>query len=479
MSSLLKVSIMIWVLSGAIWLASDSVLAVVDPRDAPNNRFGIHITDKHDLEAAARLVNSNGGDWGYVKFVIREDQMDIARWQAMFDRMRELRLIPIVRIATRVEGSSWIKPLENKAKDWANFLNSLNWITRNRYVVLFNEPNHAKEWGGELKPDEYARMLRVYTEALRERSDDFFILPGAIDAAAADTRITMRMDRYLVEMYQEDSEVFTLFDGWNSHSYPNPGFRGSPYDRGRQSIRGWEWEVDFLRRYGLPDDIPVFITETGWKHNNEAVRSPYPAPSRIAEYFRIAFQDIWTDERIVAVTPFILDYPDKLFANFSWRAIDGREWHEHYEIVRELPKSAGRPVVRHESQHISRYIPSGLLTESEYMVAIRLKNTGQSIWDPREMRIETGSSFSADDVWTSMIPSLKPFEEGVVWLRLMTPDVPGEHWVTLDMATDEGSFGEAILLRFEVISYQNPVARFRLWIERMLHPQELMVRLRG
>ena len=70
--------------------------AIVDPLTSPNNRFGIHIIDEGDLEDAAKLVNSEGGDWGYVTVVIRKDERDTARWQKGFDRMRRLHLIPIV-----------------------------------------------------------------------------------------------------------------------------------------------------------------------------------------------------------------------------------------------------------------------------------------------------------------------------------------------------------------------------------------------
>ena len=76
--------------------------AIYDPLSQPNNRFGIHIIDENDLQDAANLVNSSGGDWGYVKIVIREDDRNLEKWQAIFDRMRKMHLIPLVRLATKV-----------------------------------------------------------------------------------------------------------------------------------------------------------------------------------------------------------------------------------------------------------------------------------------------------------------------------------------------------------------------------------------
>src|SRR3972149_5978553 len=127
-----------------LWLlaAYKPALAVVDPLNQPNNRFGIHILETHDLGPAASLVNSNGGNWGYVTVVLRLNDLNHDRGQKMFDMMRRLKLIPIVRLATIPEGDNWVKPLPEDADKLAGFLNSLNWVIKNRYVVLFNEPNH-------------------------------------------------------------------------------------------------------------------------------------------------------------------------------------------------------------------------------------------------------------------------------------------------------------------------------------------------
>ena len=90
--------------------SSRQTYAIVDPLNAVNNPFGIHILDENDLEDAAKLVNSSGGDWGYVTLVIRKDERNPKRWQEVFDRMRNLHLIPIVRIATRQMDDGWEKP---------------------------------------------------------------------------------------------------------------------------------------------------------------------------------------------------------------------------------------------------------------------------------------------------------------------------------------------------------------------------------
>ena len=184
--------------------APPPTLAVVNPLENANNRFGIHILEAHDLGAAAALVNSSGGDWGYVTLVLRLNDLNPDKWQNLFDSMRRLKLIPIVRLATVPEGELWVKPLPEDAQKMTDFLNSLNWVITNRYVILFNEPNHAKEWGGQLKPREYVQTVKEFQAKLKAASDDFFILPAGLDTAAPDSPDTMAATEYWRQMYLED-----------------------------------------------------------------------------------------------------------------------------------------------------------------------------------------------------------------------------------------------------------------------------------
>ena len=159
-------------------ISATPVPAFYDPLSRVNNKYGIHIIDENDLMSAAALVNSSGGDWGYVTLVIPENERKQEKWQTAFNEMRRLHLIPLIRLATELEGDTWTKPEENQAEIWADFLDSLNWPIKNRYVIIFNEPNHRKEWGGELDPTAYADILDKFISALSNKSEDFFILPA-------------------------------------------------------------------------------------------------------------------------------------------------------------------------------------------------------------------------------------------------------------------------------------------------------------
>src|SRR3989304_9349563 len=215
------------------FFSTQNINAVIDPLIVLNNKFGIHILDETDIEDAAWLVNSSGGDWGYVTFVIRSDERETTRWQKFFDILRKKRVIPIVRIASRQLNEGWEKPSIDEIDGWVNFLNSLNWITQNRYVVIGNEPNHKKEWGGEINPEEYAFYLKTFSEKLKRVNEDFFVLPAGFDASAPNGNGSISESEYLKRMLQSEPEIFNQIDGWASHSYPNPDFSGSEFGQGR------------------------------------------------------------------------------------------------------------------------------------------------------------------------------------------------------------------------------------------------------
>src|SRR4030042_1329311 len=73
------------------------VWSIYDPLTVPNNKYGIHIIDENDLENAAALVNSSGGDWGYVTLVITEQDRSSDKWTGIFDTMKNYHLIPLIR----------------------------------------------------------------------------------------------------------------------------------------------------------------------------------------------------------------------------------------------------------------------------------------------------------------------------------------------------------------------------------------------
>lgn len=431
------------------------VSAKYDPGSVPNNKYGVHIADPNDIGEVASLVNSGGGDWGYVTLVIQEDNRNRDKWQRVFDIMRKDRLIPIVRIATHITGDSWAKPYADAHTDWARFLNELNWPIENRYVVIYNEPNHANEWAKSLDPEDYARTFVRHAKALRESNEDFFILPAGLDVSAASDGKSLDAAVYLRRMVNTEPGIFDYMDGWTSHSYPNPGFSGSPYGTGRGTLRSYQWELSQLKQHGLTKDLPVFITETGWVHRSGVgVLANLLSPERVGENLKIASQSVWQDKSIVAITPFVFSYQGLPFDHFSWKKLGSSDFYPHYFSYQEIQKSAGIPFQREKYTLDKNLIPESLVAGSVYTVSALVKNEGQGILTHRDGRysieLVTAEPFT---IIMDPLPDMEPGQFGTLTVHIITPNEPGE---TYDYALDVVTENQRITLETGTIAIVPP-----------------------
>ncbi|MBI4057791.1 hypothetical protein HY405_00520 [Candidatus Microgenomates bacterium] len=399
------------------------VSAIYDPTSVSNNKFGIHIADTADLEDAARLVNSSGGDWGYVTFVVTETDRDKDRWQKVFNRARRLHLTPIVRVATRPQDSMWEKPNLGQIDGWVDFLNSLNWVIKNRYVVIANEPNHAKEWGGEVSPEEYALYLKTFSQKLKRVSEDFFVLPAGLDASAPNSKETMDEFKFIRAMLTAQPDIFEHIDGWVSHSYPNPNFSGSEHDRGRGSITTYEWELNLLKTLGVVRSLPVFITETGWAHSMNDKTSEFTKTEDIGQKFKVAFEKVWSSPKIVAVTPFILNYQEPPFDIFSWKD-KSKNFYQFYYDMQNLAKEKGEPIQITDGEAVTALTPLIQFTDSSYTGILLVKNTGQSIWDKETVALLDQDNTSVE-ISNLSYETLEPGDSGIIVFKSVTPASSG------------------------------------------------------
>ena len=367
-----------------------NVHAVVDPSAVANNKFGIHIISASINEAsdAATLVNTNG-DWGYVTVLVESKDRNQDKWQEFFNDLRRRHLIPIVRLATAPKGDLpagqagfWKRPYEGEEQAWADFLDNLNWPVKNRYVIIYNEPNHAQEWGNSVDARSYAKVLDKTITALKSKNRDFFVLNAGFDASTP-SRLPGYEDeaKFLQTMNDEVPGIFDKLDGWVSHSYPNPGFVGSPYGQGRRTVGTWKWELQKLEEFGITKNLPVFITETGWKHAEGLKNDPYlPSAETVSSYYKIGFENAWNNNRIVAVTPFLLSYQEEPFDHFSFKKANNFEYYPQYQTLLDMPKTSGKPVQDNKALLIKGEIFSSVVAGEVYDVSLTFKNTGQSIW---------------------------------------------------------------------------------------------------
>jgi hypothetical protein len=317
--------------------------AFFDPLQRPNNFQGIHILFPSELDAAAKLVNSKSGEWGYVTIPIQVGDKDLVKWQAFMDDCRKLKIIPILRLSTEADPNNtavWRIPTQTDILDFANFLNSLTWPIENRYVILFNETNRFDEWGGEPPDPEVYADLSVYAyNTFKERSANFYIIMGGLDNAAPNDGVKY-MDNfiYLNKMVEHNPDVFKKLDGFASHSYPNPGFVAPPLHDKLEGITTYQFEYTLINSHS-EHKVPVFITETGWD-------SSKLGEGLIAKYYQIAYDNFWNKDKdkIVAITPFLLNSQGGTFDIFSF--VKNGKQTEYYTQTEQMEKTKGQPLIQ-------------------------------------------------------------------------------------------------------------------------------------
>lgn len=317
---------------------SFKVFAIYNPLLTPNNKFGVHILFPSEIDAASQLVNSSGGDWGYVTIPISLNDLDLQKWQTFMNKAKTDHLIPIIRLATSNDYFNtvvWAKPTDANILDLANFLNSLVWPTKNRYIIVFNEPNRSDEWDSQFNASEYAKLLNYAVTVFKSKNPDFFIISAGLDNAAANSKTAENEYSFLYDMNQSVPGIFSQIDGMGSHSYPNPAFVGAPNETSDESVKSFYHEEHLIGQF-TNKQLPIFITETGWDQN----KIP---PDIVAQYFKYAFENVWTDKNIIAITPFLLEAGSP-FSQFSILTPSGNPTVISKEIS-SIPKIKGAPIL--------------------------------------------------------------------------------------------------------------------------------------
>lgn len=356
----------------------------------PTNKLGIHLLlddgrnhwpvavwPEH-LDYARQAV----GAWGFVVQLIRQDDFDTTKWQLFLDLCAERHLTPIIRLATTFDRAQswWTAPPQDEdggyegiAAATTTFLTSLHWPTGEHFLIIGNEPNHGDEWSGRADPAEYARYLQDMAIALHAADPDTRILNAPLDPFTPNTgsgtlngMSYLDAESFMDGMIAAAPDIFTHLDAWASHPYPLGPFREGPWGQQHQvdflndahnptqltppegiynrGINGYAWELFKLASYGV-EPLPVFITETGWKHaetvNPDASDhlDSLPDAATVSLYFDLTLNGNrgrvptlpntgWTpwlaDARVYAIAPFALNGDPAEWGHTNWLVLGER-----------------------------------------------------------------------------------------------------------------------------------------------------------
>jgi len=311
--------------------------------EAKNNKFGIYVYAENAkfFELAQNLVNSNGGDWGYVLIPYNIKDTDSEKWERVFSQLRSKHLIPVVQLYAED-----LKDYKNSTERSARFLDTFIWPTRERYISVYNEMNDANFWFGYTDPKEYARVLDFTIDTFKKVNEHYKVMNGALNISAVGGNGYIDGFEFMRQMNEEKPGIFEKLDYWASHPYPQPAFLGSPKDTGRNSIRAYDEELKYLKdELGVTKDLKVFITETGWPHaEGESYNSAYYEVDKVADLIESAYEEVWLkDNKVLAVMPFTIWY-GKPYDHFAWVNSDNVPY-KHYETVKDMKKVSGNPSV--------------------------------------------------------------------------------------------------------------------------------------
>lgn len=298
-------------------------------------KLGMHVLRPEEFEQTNTLfkdLRQENESSLYITVPFTLDDIEhLERWQQAFDYAKKHNIVPIVRVGTRfdTEKNAWKIPDRKDVLELTRALNRLDWPQNHkRYVILFNEPNHAAEWGGTLDPVSFAEITEFALDWFNTEGKNYRVLPAAMDLAAPNGSSTLEAFGYWNKALAARPEILDKIYAWNSHSYPNPGFAASPQRNAKNGMNGYKHELAFLDRH-TDRDLQVFITETGWKNERFTRRT-------LENYYHYTVRNIWSDENVVAVTPFLLAGSPGPFGGFSFvdeNGVPTVQWHAFASVL--------------------------------------------------------------------------------------------------------------------------------------------------
>lgn len=345
-----------------------------DASGPTTNRFGIGLVGPGNT-AQWDFTANLAGHGGHVKLIFPGIDLNTtgpdASWVTAVSECYARDLVPVIRL-----GPHWGDRHIRNMSDDASRTTYTNLAERYRQVVeglplragwplwleVHNEPNLCYEW--ECHPTEapvhpnapsgwmhysdiaheYAYFLRDVANALHAINDPRVrVLNGALapggavncecDGSGFNAGITAI--EFIQEMENAVANIWSLLDGWASHSYPAEGLGWGffvAYNRAMPGLLFFEQELNAI---GLA--LPVFITETGWTVDGEANGNR----QLVADWTVAAFNDPWLNHAdIAAVMPFMLQ--DAAWEAFAWIDAGGTPY-PVYNDVRQLRCSLGIP----------------------------------------------------------------------------------------------------------------------------------------
>ncbi len=281
---------------------------------------------------------------------------DIAKW------MGEQQLNLIVRIDRQ---PAWAGPGDNgpptNYQDLADFCYTLasRYKGRFRAYEVWNEPNLAREWGGQRpNPAAYAAMLKVAYAAIKRADPNAIVVSAGLSPTGTNDATAMPDDVYLEQFYQAmGGSSAGYFDALGAHA---PGYKAPPETSPAEvaanpAYGGYRFfcfrRVEDLRaimvKYG-DTGKQIYILEMGW--TSDPVNAAYSwhkvTEEEKANYLVRAYKyakENWSPwiglmSLIYIVDPFWTEQNEQYWWAISYPSYPEFKPRPAYDAVKAMPK---------------------------------------------------------------------------------------------------------------------------------------------
>ena len=290
-----------------------------------NPKMGVHtrLTDeveKWKIKRTLEMVREMGTPWivEYFPWAYYEGEKGSYDWShpdLVVDHARRQGLTVVARLGyvpgwARPEDSAFSYLDVKHYTDFGDFVYAFvdHFRGRVQYVVIWNEPNLALEWGFQpVNPAEYTALLRIAYARAKEADPQVQVLAGALAPTLAPKGHPEGMNDldYLQGMY--DAGAADVFDILAAHAYGWKFPVDDPPAADKVNFRRVELLRQVMVRNG-DDHKPIMVTEGGWNDHprwTKGVR-PYQRIAYTIGAYELAARD-W--DWCLAVAPYAFRFP--------------------------------------------------------------------------------------------------------------------------------------------------------------------------
>jgi hypothetical protein len=258
-----------------------------------NSKMGVHtrLTDEVEprkIKRSLEMVRQMGAPWivEYFPWSYQEPLPGIYDWthaDLVVDHANRQGLKVVARLGLVPD---WARPKDSATSylapdrypDFGRFVHAFvqHFEGRVDYVIIWNEPNLALEWGFQpISPEDYTQLLKIAHQQAKNANPEVTVLAGALAPTLAPPGSEWGMDDivYLRRMYAAGAGDY--FDILAVHAYGWVYPAQDPPDPQIVNFRRTELLRQVMVENGDADKT-IFITEGGWNDHPRWTRAVKP-----------------------------------------------------------------------------------------------------------------------------------------------------------------------------------------------------------